>query len=125
MAEIESKVVHIKIEPEEAIDNKRKLLEMQISMLNMIKKYYNFKKFNREEGKNRIMIRRLVNEITRDIDSMSNMLPKEEAGARPILKVKRGKLLGEESQATLNRKSEEKRLDEELEEIQERLAKLG
>ncbi len=47
MAEIESKSVHIKIEPGEAIENKRRFLEMQINMLNIMSRYFNFKSLNK------------------------------------------------------------------------------
>ncbi|MBI5148946.1 hypothetical protein HZA33_04675 [Candidatus Pacearchaeota archaeon] len=127
MTEVESRVVHVRIEPEEAIENKRKLLEMQVNMLNIFKRYYNFKALNRQEGKSRQLIRRIVNEVDREFDAITNMLPKEEEGAKPLLKVKRGKLLGaeEESQAVAKKETATSKIELELKELQERIAKLS
>lgn len=124
MAEIESRLVHIRIEPEEAVENKKRLLEMEILMLEIMKKYYMFKKLDKEEGKYRQMIRRIVTEITHELNNMTEILPKLEEHAKPLLKVKRGALLGEESQAGAKSRIEEQKIEDELQEIKDRLAKL-
>jgi len=125
MAKVESKKVYVKIEPSEAIEAKRNLLESMVHLINMLVASKKFKRLRKDELTAVRQGKTEAPEIIEDIEKLQEKLPQME---KPIEKhMPKTKIRGRRKVTIVTEKhigkTEKYRM--ELEDIKAKLAELG
>lgn len=106
--------LHVRIDYDEAIDSKRNILTTQINLINMQKAIENFKDFKKDESVLKLAIKSKLNSAVSKINSFKKIMPKVHE-----------KKDEKERISEITEKTKEHSLENELKEIQEKLARLG
>jgi len=127
MTEIESKTVHVKIEPSQAIQSKRALLEMEISLLNMLRIFEEFRTVRKEETRQEEEARKCIKNFESEIEKLLGMLPQKEEKEKieEEFEVEEKEKIEVEKKKKAKGISRKKRFELELKEIKQRLEALA
>lgn len=101
--------IYVKLYPEEAVDSKRNLLSAEINFLNIIKKIQAYKKLRVNELVKRNAMKKKLKLLSSEIKSLATLLPSTKM---PDIEHK-------------CKPEKERKIEDELKEIREKLASLG
>ena len=104
--------LHVKIETDEVINSKRKMLYTEMNLLNMIKNIEDYSNFRILELKTKLTLKSKLRQLKENIKVLENLLPKAKMKS---LNLELEKIT----------KTPKNKLKRELEEIREELKKLG
>lgn len=105
--------LHIKLDTNETINSKRKLLYTEMALLNILKRAQEYKNLRTLELKNKTVLRTSLRKVLEKIRLMQKQLPKA--------KIKKTEKLGVEKMGKVTRS----RLERELKEIRDELEKIS
>ena len=71
-------VIHVKFEPDESLIAKKELLELQISILNILKVLRNYSQIRKEELKTKIKLNQKIGEVLANLVKIKEELPKSQ-----------------------------------------------
>ncbi|MBU4070370.1 MAG: hypothetical protein KJ646_05280 [Nanoarchaeota archaeon] len=72
----EQNLIHVRIEPEEALDSKKEILSSQMSLLMILKRIKKYKSLRTEELKTKENLHKKIKEINAEIGKLQSVLPK-------------------------------------------------
>lgn len=133
MAKVEANAVHVKVMPDEALDSKRMLLEIQLNLLGAIRKIISYKELREEEFQAKKEARMKIQEVGRLVKDTLSILPlleqaEESKGVKgyniSFEEAKKQVARKDETEKTKAKKDKKTKLDEELELIKQKLESL-
>jgi hypothetical protein len=107
--------VHVKLNSEEAVYSKRKLLSTEINFLNMVKRIQSFGKYRKAELTAKTALKRKMKELREEMTELKRLLPKSHM---PEVEKK-------EIEKESFEKTKKIKLEDELRDIKEKLARLS
>lgn len=124
----EQSVVHIKVDYEDALSNKKNILSAEANFLKVIKRIKRYELLRGEELNNRLRIQNKIKDLKTNMTKINEVFPKVKLPE--ILKkneVEKKKKIEEQEKIKepIKEKHEEDDLETQLREIQEKLMKLG
>lgn len=124
----EQSVVHIKVDYEDALSNKKNILSAEANFLKVIKRIKRYELLRGEELNNRLRIQNKIKDLKTNMTKINEVFPKVKLPE--ILKkneVEKKKKIEEQEniKEPIKEKHEEDDLETQLREIQEKLMKLG
>lgn len=128
MAKVESKKVYVRLEPSETVESRRNILESMARLIDMLMISKKFKRLRKEELSDIRKEKTAAQEIIEGIESLQEKLPQMEklAERKHIGKIKAKKERKEIAiRVPSHALSKSEKYKIELEEIKERLARLG
>jgi hypothetical protein len=123
MPKIKEAAVHVEILPNEVLESKRNILEIQLHLLNIIKALLSLKELIKTEVGFKKEIRNRMKEIGYMINQTLNILPLEELLAKGEEREVKEAVKVEKEEAILP-KGKRAKIDAELQEIKKKLRKL-
>lgn len=105
--------LHIRLEYEEAVEGKRELLESQINLLEILKRLKNYKILRKRELILKGKLKNSLSLLSSEINQIQSHLPESEDE------------LGIKREITEQETERDKNIESQLQEIREKLAKLG
>ena len=116
---MESEAIHIQRSYEQAVEDKRSLLEVQISLLNAMEKVITVRELRSQDYKMKSQARVLAKDILHHMDILSEILPKVEIPPEEILAAQ-----PRQQKPAKKRECKRMKLASELQSIKDRLEKL-
>ncbi len=107
--------IHVRLESDEAVNSKRNLLSAEINFINIIKKLQDYKKTRVIELRKKARMRTELRKLHAKIKEMEKILPELERKKKSI----------EKQPKVIIEKSKKNRLENELQDIREKLTKLN
>jgi len=105
--------LHVKLSSEEAINSKKNILHTEMNLLNLIKKIQNYKQLRNLELRSKTLLKTEIKKLAEEITELKKQLPKAKIQEKQVM-IEQG--LGKITRG---------RLELELQEIKEKLEKLG
>ena len=107
--------LHIKLDVGEAVNSKRNILSSEINFINILKKMQNYKELRKRELVRKIELKSLIRETSEQMKKFKEEMPK----------AKIPEIEGSIQGTFLLEKTKKLKLEDELKEIREKLARLG
>jgi len=107
--------LHIRFETQEAISSKRELLSAEINLLELVRIIQNYSELRKKELTRKAFLRARLRELTTDMKKLRDGLPKTKMPAMEEA----------ETEKVISEELRKDRLEDELKEIKEKLARLS
>lgn len=122
MQDIKRKSVFVQVLPEDALQSKKELLEIELHLLHILKTFLSIKELRKRQLKIKKDVRARMRDITLNINKIFSQLPTEEIGPTKLFKEKEEPL---QELLTKTESKEKVRIEAELREIKKKLDKLA
>ncbi len=120
MIEIEKKAVHVQIVPEEAVNSKKAMLEIQLNLLSILKNIISIRELRAQEIKAKTELRISIQEVLKNLKGILDVMPIPEEIKLGEVKVE-ARVGGEK----VLKETKKLKIESELEELKRQIAMLS